>query len=110
MRFLLEIDHYVDDRTLPKESIVGDAVPGAEGAVHTWRYERDIPKIGVKAGQARPPSRGMQPLDAEARKMYRDRFGEDATSDWDPTHEIPVQGNIITNPPTKPPPARLEPK
>lgn len=87
MKFLLDEPHYVDDILLEKGIIVGDG----DGCAHDWRYKEDIKRLGVKAGERRPLSRAMTPLDDEARNAIRNAFGTD-TPERDPTAAIPIQG------------------
>ncbi len=87
MRFRLDAQHYADDKLLEAGMEVGDG----ENSVSPWRYERDIKEKDIKAGQLRPPSLQMTPLDDEARKVYRDTFNTD-TPERDPTKPIPLQG------------------
>lgn len=86
MKFLLEIDHYVDDRLLEKGAYVGDA----EGCVHDWRY-RENQVNGAKAGERRPLSSAMTPMDDEAKKLMKQQLGRDKAI-IDPTAAIPIQG------------------
>lgn len=85
MKFLLEIDHYVDDRLLEKGSVIGDS----EGCVHDWRYLKAEGEH--KAGDRRPLSSAMTPLDEEAKALMQRQFGT-TKAVIDPTSAIPIQG------------------
>lgn len=87
MRLLLDEPHYVDDMLFERGTIVGDG----EGAAHDWRYKDDVKQIGVKAGERRPLSRAMTPLDDEARTALKAAFGTEKP-EADPTKAIPIQG------------------
>lgn len=94
MRYRLDEKHYVDDMLLEMGTEVGDDTG------YPWRYERDTmtkDKEGkpylIKAGQPRPPSVSMTPLDDEAKKLFEKHFGTQAP-ERDPTKPIPVMGNV----------------
>lgn len=87
MKLLLEVDHYVDDRLLEKGLFVGDD----KDCVHDWRYLTDVPSVNAKAGQLRPLSHAMTPMDDEAKKEFFRLFGTSKV-EIDPTAAIPIQG------------------
>ena len=76
MKFRLDTQHYRDDRLIEPGTEVGDDCP------ITWRDAK---------GKAFPPSLGMTPLDAEAKKMVEDAFGTSKPIS-DPTLSIPLAG------------------
>lgn len=94
MKYRLDEKHYVDDMLLEAGTEVGDDTG------YPWRYERDTmtkDKEGkpylIKAGQPRPPSVSMTPLDDEAKNLFERHFGTQAP-ERDPTKPIPVMGNV----------------
>jgi len=76
MKFRLDTQHYRDDRLIEPGTEVGDDCP------ITWRDAK---------GHPFPPSLGMTPLDAEAKKMVEDAFGTSKPI-TDPTLSIPLAG------------------
>ncbi len=76
MKFRLDTHHYRDDKLIEPGTVVGDDCEIA------WRDAK---------GHPYPPSRGMTPLDEEAKRMMKETFDTDAP-DRDPTKPIPMQG------------------
>jgi hypothetical protein len=87
MKVMLEEPHYVDDVLLDKGVVVGDG----ENVAHDWRYKTDVKHLGIKAGERRPLSHAMSPLDDEAKAALKKAFGTEKP-EADPTKAIPIQG------------------
>lgn len=114
MKWRLDEDHYDNDAmvSLPAGTEVGD------GCANEWRYPASSANKAL-AGKPRPPSRNMTPLDAEAKKVWNEAFGEGERPERDPTKAIPITpveakrdtaGNIQPSaPPHQPPAVRVPP-
>lgn len=88
MKYRLDADHYIDDKLIPAGTVIGDEteIP--------YRFVSDVPdgKGGIsKAGDPKPPSRSMIPVDGEAKQLFEKEFGQTAP-ERDPTKAIPLQG------------------
>lgn len=80
MKYRLDVEHYIDDRLLEPETVIGD-----EGAV-PFRFADGRPMV---------PSTGMTPLDDEAMAIWKKKF-PDTKPQRDPTAAIPVRGTFDT--------------
>lgn len=85
MKYRLDDKHYADDKLLEPGTEVGD------GCEVPWRYAAENKVLGIKAGQAMPPSVSMTPIDDEAKKIYTTHFGG-VLPERDPTKAIPIMG------------------
>lgn len=94
MKYRLDAPHFIDDMYLETGSEVGDdtGIP--------FRFARDSntvrpdgKRVVVKKGDRMLPSIAMTPLDDEAKREYKERFGAEPP-DVDPTQRIPIMGNV----------------
>lgn len=78
MKYRLDVQHYINDRLLEPGHIIGD--------------ETDVPFVDAK-GHPMVPSRGMTPLDHEARAHMEKAFPGVEMPERDPTKAIPIRGS-----------------
>lgn len=77
MKFRLDAQHYIHDRLLEPNTIIGD--------------ETDIPMV-LANGDPLKPSVNMTPLDDEARALFKETFPGSRLPERDPTKAIPLRG------------------
>lgn len=87
MKFRLDVQHYAEDKLLDAGTEVGD------GCSVSWRDAK---------GHALTPSKGMTPLDDEAKVLFKKTFPGESRPDIDPTKAIPVMGNVKQSAPLHP--------
>lgn len=85
MKWRLDMPHQIDEQVLEAGTIIGDDTQWP------FRALKDDSKIKRKKGDALPPSHAMSPVDDEARKVYKAKFGDDAPNS-DPLASIPLTG------------------
>lgn len=103
MKYRLAEQHYMYDQVLEPGTEIGDDTP------FPHRAPKDDLRTGRKRGDRLPPSRAMIPMDDEAKKDFKAKFGEEAPS-VDPTMDIPLHSG--PNSPTvkaKPGPVDVDP-
>lgn len=83
MKYRLAEQHYMYDQVLEPGTEIGDDTS------FPHRAPKDDPRTGRKRGDRLPPSRAMIPLDDEAKKDFKAKFGEEAPG-FDPTMDIPL--------------------
>lgn len=85
MLWRLDGDHQIDEQILPEGTVIGDETQWP------FRATKADPKINRKVGDPLPPSTQMTPLDDEARKVFKAKFGTEAPNK-DPLASIPLTG------------------
>lgn len=106
MRWRLDGPHHIDEQVLEAGTLIGD------DTVFPYRAVKDDPRIKRKVGDALPPSTNMTPMDEEAHKAWRDKFGDEPL-DRDPFKSVPLTGDgnspMVRGPAAKPTPEPPKP-